>query len=130
MVYGFSNEINALDVTKRIDEIRRKLGFNQEQFAAALQISQAAVSKYLRERIPPAETLLRLARLANTTIEWLLLGEKNYFYSEIDNQVSDNTQTYAADYDIELAKKIALLPVDVRHSLLNLIDFLGKSNQK
>ncbi|MCB0283280.1 MAG: helix-turn-helix transcriptional regulator [Calditrichaeota bacterium] len=130
MAYDFSNEIKTQEVTKRVDEIRRQLGFNQEQFAAALKISQAAVSKYLRERIPPAETLLRLARLANTTVEWILLGEKNYFYSDLNSKVNDNSPLYASDYDIELAKKIALLPADIRQSLLKLIDFLGKTGQK
>ena len=79
MDYGSSSALCSVsDVCARIDAVRRELGLKQEQFAVALKISQPAVSKYLRERIPPAEILLRIARLGNTTIEWLLCGQKNY----------------------------------------------------
>ncbi|MEJ2544616.1 MAG: helix-turn-helix transcriptional regulator, partial [Calditrichaceae bacterium] len=82
--------INISEVSQRIDLIRKQNGWTQGEMAEALQLSQPAVSIYLKERIPPAETLLRLAEIGNTTIEWILTGQKSYYYQTIKNNVKDN----------------------------------------
>ena len=113
--------IKFLEVSQRIDLIRRQNGWTQGQLAEALQLSQPAVSKYLKERIPPAETLLRLAKIGNTTIEWILTGQKSYFYQEVKSGVTEKTVTYDAEYN--LVKKIALLPVDLRNAITIIINY-------
>jgi transcriptional regulator with XRE-family HTH domain len=113
--------INISEVSQRIDLIRRQNGWTQGQLAKALQLSQPAVSKYLKERIPPAETLLRMAKIGNTTIEWILTGQKSYLYQAVKNGVAETTVTYDAEYN--LAKKIALLPVDIRKAITSIIDY-------
>jgi transcriptional regulator with XRE-family HTH domain len=113
--------INISEVSQRIDLIRKQNGWTQGEMAEALQLSQPAVSKYLKERIPPAETLLRLAEIGNTTIEWILTGQKSYYYQTIKNNVKDNSDVYDADYT--LAKKIALLPMEIRKSITRIINY-------
>ena len=79
-----------------------------------MQISQPAISKYLKERIPPADILLKLAQIGNTTIEWILTGQKNYYY---------NSDVHY-DADLLLAKKIAGLPAEIRNAVITLVETL------
>ncbi len=117
-------KLHDQEVRKRIDWIRRQQGLSQEQFARRLRISQPAVSMYLNRRIPPADVLLRMARLGNTTIEWILTGEKSYLYrpSDSDTHLSEPETPYDAEW--ELLHKINRLPLEVRHALHVLIDRL------
>ncbi len=113
--------IDISEVSQRIDMIRKQNGWTQEQLAEVLQLSQPAVSKYLKERIPPAGTLLRLAKIGNTTIEWILTGQKSYLYQEIKRGITEKKFNYDAEYN--LAKKIALLPIEIRKALISIINF-------
>jgi transcriptional regulator with XRE-family HTH domain len=115
--------LDLSEITQRIDLLRKEKGWSQEAFAAELDISQAAVSYYLKERIPPADILLKMARLGNTTMEWLLTGEKSYLISKDIDQVHDPSETY--DADLSLVRKIAALPPEIRSSLSVLIDHLN-----
>ena len=125
MEYKFSNEISSIsEITARIDSIRRQKNMKQEQLAAALGISQPAVSKYLKDRIPPGDILLKLARLSNTTIEWILTGQKNYFFQEKVSVVKDNEDEYSVDGDLLLARKIAGLNSKARKVVRQFVDLL------
>ena len=115
--------INISEVCQRVDLIRRQNGWTQGQLAGALELSQPAVSKYLKDRIPPAETLLRLARIGNTTIEWILTGQKSYLYTVDKKGVAEDKISYDAEYN--LAKKIALLPVNIRKAIETIINLAG-----
>ena len=108
---------------ERIDLIRRESGLTQQQFSVELGVSQAAVSKYLTGRIPPAEVLLRIARLGKTTVEWLLSGEKNYFSSNDNIIAADSSELYDAEH--KLVQKIAALPPKTREAINILIDELS-----
>ncbi|WP_457566710.1 helix-turn-helix domain-containing protein [Caldithrix abyssi] len=112
------------EVARRIEMIRRQQGLTQLQLARALHVSQAAISKYLKERIPPAEVLYRLARLGQTTVEWILTGEKTYWFGRQEGQVQETGATY--DADLALAKKISALPAEARQAVIALIDLLKK----
>jgi len=123
--YKTSNEISQIkEIAGRISFIRRQNNLTQEQLAIELGISQPAVSKYLNERIPPAEVLFNLAKLGKTTIEWILSGEKRYFYEDHSDRVKDNEESYSTDTDIILARKIALLPTDAKKTISDMIDLL------
>lgn len=114
--------LNISEIGQRIDLIRRQKGWTQEQLASALTLSQPAVSKYLKTRIPPAETLLRLAQIGNTTVEWILTGQKSYFYQDNPPQVSELQESY--DADIQLSRKIAALPAEIRQAIMTIIDHM------
>ena len=130
MEYNISIEIsNIKKITERIDFIRLQKNLNQEQLAAKLNISQPAVSKYLKERIPPADILLKLANLGETTVEWILTGQKRHFYAEESMRVKEKESPYSVDADIQLAHKIALLKPKAKQTIKNLIEILYKENQ-
>ncbi|GEM_PF-1198513 len=110
------------EVCERIDWIRRNRKMSQEQLARALQISQPAVSNYLKNRIPPADILLKLARLGGTTVEWLLSGEKNYLYTPSPSAVHETQAAY--DAELAVSRKISALPSPLRQAVIHLIDAL------
>ena len=120
--------IDPKEVSRRIDWIRQQNNLTQEQLAAILNSSQPAVSKYLRERIPPAEALLRIAELGRTTIEWILTGRKSYFYSGDNEIVSESAPAYDAEWN--LSRKVAALPAELRQALLVIIDNLAAGSER
>lgn len=107
-----------LEISKRINKIMFDLGMNQNQLAKMLNISQPAVSKYLKGRIPPPDILLQLSRLSGNSIEWLLTGKIDY-YSKNRN-VSDNAGQYNVTKIFE--KKFRSLPEDVQIKIVELIE--------
>lgn len=125
-----NTEISKEAVLKRIELLHIQSKFNQAQHAQELSISQSAISKYLKQRIPPADILLKMARMGHTTIEWILTGEKQHFYSTHYDVVTEKEGLYQTDVDISLAKKIAKLPVDAKQVVTNLINILQGSDYR
>jgi transcriptional regulator with XRE-family HTH domain len=61
----------------RIRKIRKQLGLNQTEFGNLFNVSQEAVSIWERGGYPNSKVLVKIAKYGNTTLEWLLTGEKN-----------------------------------------------------
>ncbi|NOX88319.1 MAG: helix-turn-helix transcriptional regulator [Calditrichaeota bacterium] len=116
--------IDKKNIGKRIDTIRLQLGLTQQELAAALRISQSAISKYLNNRLPPADVLYRLAVLGQTTVEWILTGKKTYWYGSGAEQVREEDAVY--DTDLTLARKISRLPEETRQAVITLIKTLSR----
>lgn len=68
--------VNKKEISQRIHQIMGEIGVTQQELADLLGISQPAISLYLKGRVPPADVLLQIARLGETTVEWLLTGKK------------------------------------------------------
>ncbi len=117
-------EIDQKRIGERIEAIRKELGFTQQELARALGVTQSAVSKYLNNRIPPADVLYRLAQLGKTTMEWILCGEKSYWYASETTAVQEEEVAY--DADLGLARQIARLPQEARQALVTLIHLLNR----
>ena len=67
--------LNKIEMGKRIKEIRKKASLRQWQLASVLGTTQSAVHKYEHGVIPEPRRLVKLARIGETTIEWILTGE-------------------------------------------------------
>ncbi len=117
-------EIDQKGIGERIEVIRKRMGFTQQELARALGITQSAVSKYLNNRIPPADVLFRLAQLGKTTMEWILCGEKSYWYAS--ETVAVREEDVAYDADLGLARQIARLPRPAREALVTLVHLLNQ----
>lgn len=63
------------DFGARLAEALAARGITVEQAASALEVPQEKVEGILAGEIPDAKTLLKLARLAGVSMEWLLSGE-------------------------------------------------------
>lgn len=66
---------DVVNIGMRIQMIRGKM--TQAEFAKKINIKQSYISRYERGRVPKAEVLLRIARFANVSIEWLLTGKES-----------------------------------------------------
>jgi len=92
----------------------------QEDLAVVLKISQPAISKYLKKRIPPAEVLLNLAMLGDTTIEWILIGRTDSRKSNPRHVSEKALPEYNSDRD--LSQAISMLPEQLTGTLKTLIE--------
>jgi len=110
--------LNQKQISIRLQQIMTRLGLNQKTLAETLKITQPAVSKYLKERIPPPAVLVQLADLADTTIEWILTGQSSYS----SKKVSEKTAIYSVENTLQ--NKIKLLPPEIQVQLEKLIEQL------
>ena len=114
-------DVHVASIFKRIIDLKNELNLNQKQFAELLGVTQPAVSKYLKNRIPPPLVLLKLAKEAKTSIEWILTGVNERSVLKVAEPVSNYTTTP------ELETKIFLLPISVRKRLEDLITEILKN---
>lgn len=79
--YNQRNTLQEQNTTRgifsaRLREIMKSRGTTQVELAAAVGVTQAAVSKWLNGAIPKGDQLLALARSFGVTMDWLLTGEE------------------------------------------------------
>jgi transcriptional regulator with XRE-family HTH domain len=115
--------MNETLLSKRIRDIMRKQGMTQQDLASFLEMSQPAVSLYLRGRIPPADILYKIARIGETTMEWLLTG------SPISEQSRVQEKSAAYGNQLQFLELWINLSPPVQRSLLLLMrEIIGKAN--
>ena len=61
-------------IGERIKSLRKSRGLRQWQMAELLDATQPAVHKYENGILPEVKRLLELARIGNTSVEWILTG--------------------------------------------------------
>ncbi len=60
------------------DRIRHIRGsFTQSEFGQRVGVSQAAIARYEAGRVPKGRTLLRIAEIGQTSIDWILTGQES-----------------------------------------------------
>ena len=109
-------QIDQKEVAERITYLMHKMRLNQQQFADLLGVTQPAVSKYLKKRIPPAQVLLKLARASSTTIEWILAGSGD----KSSLRVAEPSIAYSPSLSLE--QKFRQLPLPLQNNLENMVD--------
>jgi len=73
---GFMEKNADLDLGKRLKELRGSV--SQAEFAKKIGVSLPSYQRYeYGERTPHPHTLSKIARLCDTTIDWLLTGDLN-----------------------------------------------------
>ncbi len=102
----------------RVSQRRKEMGFSQEKLAELLNVSQNQVSKYERgESEASTETLVSLARVLDTTTDWLLGLTDDRFkpiprsdsLSEWQREILNIMQSHDEDYQkrvVEIAKLV------------------------
>ena len=120
--YKQDDSIDNLEIIcKRINSIRRDRGMTQKQFAEALEISQSAVSKYLSGRMPPADVMLKIARLGYTNVEWILTGKIPPHIVEEHMTVSEENSVYTTSEDFYSSYNN--LPAPVQAAMATIINY-------
>lgn len=113
-------------VAQRIKQIMKWSGITQKGLADYLNISQPAISLYLQGRVPPADVLLKIAKLGNTTVEWILTGETGPSGKTI--QIKEERITYGSE--IVLYELWRQLPENLRQAFLNLLKHVVEHSKK
>src|SRR5262245_20910011 len=62
------------DIGARIKKLRKEAGLRQWQLAEMIGATQPAIHMYERGVLPEPKRLLELARIGDTTVEWILTG--------------------------------------------------------
>src|SRR5215510_4445762 len=71
---GPDGVINKKEIGERIKKLRKEAGLRQWQLAEMIGATQPAIHMYERGVLPEPRRLLELARIGNTTVEWILTG--------------------------------------------------------
>jgi len=66
--------VDRKEIGARIKRLRKEAGLRQWQLAEMVGATQPAIHMYERGVLPEPKRLLELARIGNTTVEWILTG--------------------------------------------------------
>ena len=113
-----------MELSEKIQKLRKEQGLTQEQFAEQLFVSRTAVSKWETGRgTPSMESLKQIANLFHITLDQLLSTEEVVVIAENENK--DNMKRFASNIDgiINLSALLGLLlplyKVTVKQSTVN-----------
>lgn len=107
------------NTSSRIKKIRKEAGLRQWELAKILGTTQSAVHKYEHGVIPEPRRLLKLARIGDTTIEWILTGRHWENGAAEKERVSADT--------LHLACALKKVSSEKRKIYLEAIDILEES---
>ncbi|MFT3986000.1 MAG: helix-turn-helix transcriptional regulator [Lachnospiraceae bacterium] len=67
-----------MDMAERLQDLRKKANYSQEQVSDMLGISRQAVSKWESgQGKPEIDNIIKLVEIYNVSADYILLGEKN-----------------------------------------------------
>lgn len=103
----------------RLKELRKRKGLSQADLAGLIEVHFTQVSRYERgETKPNAEAMAKLAKVLDTTVDFLMSGSSDDLVQE-------------AGLDKELVnrfRQVQELPADEKRTVLSLLDaFIAKS---
>lgn len=118
--------VSKKKIAQRIQKIMREIGVTQQELADLLGISQPAISIYLKGRMPPPDVLLQIARLGETTVEWLLTGEKE----SVENPFSLKEKRPVYGNQTTLLILWKQLPENIQRDLLTLMRHMAEIQEE
>lgn len=91
---------------ERVQLLLEEIGYTQREFATMIGVSEAALSRYLKdEREPKMEVIANIATALNTTTDYLLTGKDDkQSFEETYRLVARGTSTMTDDEKTELIK--------------------------
>lgn len=95
-----------IKIGDRILSLLKQSGYSQKELALMVGVTEAAMSRYLKnEREPKIEVVANLATALNTTIDYLVNGrsESNTF-DDVYHLISRSTVTMTPDEKMKLMK--------------------------
>lgn len=91
----------------RIATLQREKGYTQKELASMVGVTEAAMSRYVKnEREPRVEVIANLATALNTTSDYLITGkdESAASYSDVINLVARGHANWTQEEKIKLMK--------------------------
>jgi transcriptional regulator with XRE-family HTH domain len=114
--------LNKKEIGKRIKRLRKEKDLKQWQMADILGATQPAIHKYENGILPEVKRLLELARVGNTTVEWILTGR------HWENGSEDREKIPVDVY--RLAERFHRFTDGQRRTLTSALDMLEKACQR
>lgn len=102
-----------MELSEKIQKLRKDRGLTQEQFAEQLFVSRTAVSKWETGRgTPSMESLQMIAKLCGVTLDELLQAEEIIAVAENENKENINRFAFCIDGIFDIAAIVGLfLPI-------------------
>lgn len=73
-----------MDIAERLQELRKKLGYSQEQVADMLGLSRQAISKWESgQGKPEVDNIIKMTEIYQVSADYILLGIENRLDSAI-----------------------------------------------
>lgn len=114
-------QLDKAAIGQRIKQLRKARGLRQWQMAELLGATQPAVHKYENGILPEVKRLLELARIGNTSIEWILTG------SHWENGSSQMDRMQGEVFD--LAQQLHAFSPQERRALTSALEILQAASQ-
>ncbi len=114
--------LNKKEIGKRIKRLRKEKDLKQWQMADILGATQPAIHKYENGILPEVKRLLELARVGNTTVEWILTGR------HWDNGSEERERIPAEVY--RLAERFHRFSEGQRRTLSSALDMLENAARR
>jgi len=114
--------LNKKEIGKRIKRLRKEKDLKQWQMADILGATQPAIHKYENGILPEVKRLLELARVGNTTVEWILTGQ------HWENGSEERERIPADIY--RLAERFQRFTQSQRRTLASALEMLEKAAQR
>jgi transcriptional regulator with XRE-family HTH domain len=114
--------LNKKEIGKRIKQLRKEKDLKQWQMADILGATQPAIHKYENGILPEVKRLLELARVGNTTVEWILTGQHWENGSQERERISPEVYL--------LAERFHHFNEGQRRTLSSALDMLEKAAQR
>lgn len=91
---------------ERIARLMKEAGFTQKELAQVTGVTEAAISRYLKdEREPKAEVIANLATALNTTSDYLIRGqEEKGSFEDIHRLVARGVRNMDKDEKMKLVR--------------------------
>ncbi len=101
-----TGEIMMAKIGDRIMELMKKTDYTQKELASMVGVTEAAMSRYLKnEREPRMEVIANLATALNTTSDYLINGKEDEIkYSYIRKLVARGKSAWTANEKKELLR--------------------------
>jgi len=125
MPSGQKEDINKKEIGGRIKRLRKEAGLRQWQLAEMIGATQPAIHMYERGVLPEPRRLLELARIGDTTVEWILTGRHWENGSEEMHRVSQ--EVYQLAFQL---KEYSAEDREVLESAMRTINQAAESVQK
>lgn len=96
----------SVQIGERILQLMKKENFSQKELAQVVGVTEAAMSRYLRnEREPKADVIANLATALDTTSDYLIRGEEDVAgFEGIYRLVARGSRNMSRDEKVELVR--------------------------
>ena len=116
------DSLNKKEIGKRIKRLRKEKGLKQWQMADILGATQPAVHKYENGILPEVKRLLELARVGNTTVEWILTGRHWEYGTEERERIPPEI--------FRLAERFNRFTREQRQTILSALELLERASSR